>query len=155
MEIEGEEKSSRELTPSELMARFSQISNPVSAMRIAIDRVRDSIRLHPKYRTPEIKPLLKYSDIFENLFGKPSIINGYFLSQQMPLANPIEQRRGLLAWAFDEKKKLITHEERNLVYADIFDKRLDVLVNDKYVLQVCENTAELSGNQIRVRLCIE
>ena len=141
----------KQLTSTELVERFPQIKDGVTAMKAVMDVLEE--RLKPSHQGLEVRPYLEDKDVGLLLPEYETYLRGYHLVQRTQLEQPRtvvrERLFGLIKTPITH-----THEERNLVYGDIRNANLTVLVNDREVLQACEEVAQKTQERVVVILNI-
>jgi hypothetical protein len=140
-----------QLTSAELVERFPQIDDQATAMKAVMDVLEE--RLRPNYQGLNVKPYSVREDVGFIAPEYESFLKGYHLVQRTQLEQPrTEIRRSL--FGIIKTPVIHTHEERRLVYGSIKNSRLKVLVNDREVLQACEEVAKKTQGNVEVRLGI-
>ena len=140
-----------QLTNAELVERFPQMTNKATAMKSLMDVLKES--LEPVYQGLELRPYFENEDVGLILPKYVPELKGYNLVQRTELDQPRTiQPTGL----FRKLRKPVTqtYEERNVVYGSVKNLALDVLVNEKEVLQACEEVTEKTQGNVKVKLRI-
>ncbi len=135
-----------ELTAQELVDRFPKIANRNTALRAVAQSILEKLR--ENYQNLEMKEKIGGGDfIFRNY------LKGYSIQENTPLQTP-EVKKSL----FGLLKHPRTHDTRELCYLalryiDSAEKSelLLVRVNEKPVIEACEEIVERTGRNVSVK----
>jgi len=139
-----------ELTAQELVERFPKIANRNTALRAVAQSVLE--RLGENYHNLEMQEKMGGDFLIDCLGGDSSYVKGYSIQEKTPLQTP-EIKKSL----FGLLKHTRTHDARELCYLasryvdSASESELLVRVNEKPVIEACEEVAERTGRNVSVR----
>ena len=139
-----------ELTAQELVDRFPKVANRNTALRAVSQSVLE--KLETTYQNLEMQEKMGGDFLIDCLGGDSSYVKGYSIQEKTPLQTP-EVKKSL----FGLLKSTRTHDTRELCYLaspyvdSASQSELLVRVNEKPVIEACEEVAEKTGGNVSVR----
>ena len=125
-----------------MVDRFDSITSRETAMKAVMDTIAGRLSQSGKYDGLQVQPYIVYNLIAVNL------LEGFRLVQSVPLEKPLEIRR---FFGYGPISGIITHDLREIVYADINEKTLYVKVNERPVIEACEKISK-SAPKVTIKL---
>lgn len=137
-----------ELTAQELVGRFPKIANRDTALKAVAQSVLE--RLGKDYQDIEMQEKIGGNYLIDFLGGDSSYVKGYSIQERKELPEPVVEKK---FWRFIKKR---THDVRELCYldasyADSTKSELLVRVNERPVIDACEEIAKRTDGNVSVK----